>query len=130
MLHRLAIEESETDTTSSQTSLVSDPERPLDIDDRTPSMSTVFGDEPSQPASPASSTSSHHRKPSFPIPFRSRSPAPSESESRKDDGLARWLRDGTVVFKSVGLGLMDLVVGMHLIKVANQRGVGTRIEGF
>ncbi|GAO16323.1 hypothetical protein UVI_02017100 [Ustilaginoidea virens] len=51
-------------------------------------------------------------------------------EGKKEDGLARWLRDGTVVYKSVGLGLMDLVVGMHLVKLANEKNVGTQIEGF
>jgi ornithine cyclodeaminase/alanine dehydrogenase-like protein (mu-crystallin family) len=35
-----------------------------------------------------------------------------------------------VVYKSVGLGLMDLVVGTHLIEVAQEKNVGTRIEGF
>ncbi|ROT36662.1 NAD(P)-binding protein [Sodiomyces alkalinus F11] len=51
-------------------------------------------------------------------------------EASKDASLAKWLRDGTVIYKSVGLGLMDLAVGMHLIKVAEEKGVGTRIDGF
>ncbi|KAL2755949.1 hypothetical protein ACRALDRAFT_1070882 [Sodiomyces alcalophilus JCM 7366] len=51
-------------------------------------------------------------------------------EAGRDASLAHWLRDGTVIYKSVGLGLMDLTVGMHLIKLAEEKGVGTRIEGF
>lgn len=133
MLHRLAIEESETDTTGSQTP-VSEVESPIDPNDRTPSMSSVFSEQqqPPRPSSPSSSTSSHHkRKSSFPLPFRTHSGgSSSEQERKKEDGLARWLRDGTVVFKSVGLGLMDLVVGMHLVKMAQKKNVGTQVEGF
>jgi ornithine cyclodeaminase/alanine dehydrogenase-like protein (mu-crystallin family) len=44
--------------------------------------------------------------------------------------LVRWLREGTVIYKSVGLGLMDLVVGTHLINVANQKQVGTQVADF
>ncbi|PNY25449.1 Uncharacterized protein TCAP_04602 [Tolypocladium capitatum] len=129
MLHRLAVEESETDTTGSQTPLSSEAE-PLDLTDRTPSMSIVYSDPPQRPGSPSNSTSSgHSRKSSFPLPFRRNSGSSSEAE-KKEDSLARWLRDGTVVYKSVGLGLMDLVVGVHLIKVANEKKIGTHIEGF
>ena len=104
---------------------------PLDPNDKTPSMSSVFSEPTPQPASPSSPSSSHHsRKPSFPIPFRTRSGSSSDTEKKKEDGLARWLRDGTVVYKSVGLGLMDLVIGMHMVKVANEKKIGTQIEGF
>ncbi|KAK2603537.1 hypothetical protein QQS21_004306 [Conoideocrella luteorostrata] len=131
MLHRLAIEESETDTTGSQTPMSSDFESPIDVNDKKQSMSSVFSEQAPRPASPSSSISSTHaRKPSFPLPFRTRSGGSVDAEKKKEDGLARWLRDGTVVYKSVGLGLMDLVVGMHLIKVANEKKIGTQIEGF
>ncbi|KAG6040216.1 hypothetical protein E4U41_001242 [Claviceps citrina] len=132
MLHRLAVEESETDTTGSQTPVSTEFESPIDVNDKLSPMSTIFGEAPPRPASPCSSTSSHHvRKSSFPLPFRTHSVGSSETaESRKEDGLARWLRDGTVVYKSVGLGLMDLVVGMHLVRVANARKIGTLIDGF
>jgi hypothetical protein len=131
MLHRLATEESETDTTGSQTPLSSEYEMPLDLNDKMPSMSSVFSDPVPRPASPSSASSPHHsRKSSFPLPFRTRSESSSETEKKKEDGLARWLRDGTVVYKSVGLGLMDLVIGMHVVRVANQKNIGTQIEGF
>ncbi|OAA51719.1 NAD(P)-binding domain protein [Metarhizium rileyi] len=131
MLHRLAVEESETDTPGSQTPVSSEFESPLDVDDRTPSMSTIHSDTTPPPGSPTSSNLANHaRKSSFPLPFRTRSGGSSETEKKKEDNLARWLRDGTVVYKSVGLGLMDLVVGMHLIKVANEKKIGTQLAGF
>ncbi|KAG6005089.1 hypothetical protein E4U21_000416 [Claviceps maximensis] len=131
MLHRLAVEDSESDTTGSQTPLSTNTESPIDIIDKAPSMSTVFSETPPRSASPSSSTSSSHaRKSSFPSPFHAHPGTSTETLSRKEDRLARWLRDGTVVYKSVGLSLMDLVVGMHLVKIANERKIGTLVEGF
>ena len=37
---------------------------------------------------------------------------------------------GVVVFKCVGLAVMDLVAGRELVKIAGDKGVGTEIEGF
>lgn len=47
-----------------------------------------------------------------------------------EKGLLEWLRKGNVVYKSVGLGLMDLVCGADLVALARERGVGTTIEDF
>ncbi|EEA21652.1 hypothetical protein TMatcc_008927 [Talaromyces marneffei ATCC 18224] len=47
-----------------------------------------------------------------------------------EKGLQKWLESGNVVYKSVGLGLMDLVTGGNLIDVARRRGVGTFINDF
>lgn len=47
-----------------------------------------------------------------------------------DDALCRWLRDGNVVYKSVGMGLMDLVVGRDVVELAGERGIGVGVEGF
>lgn len=44
--------------------------------------------------------------------------------------MCRWLQAGNVVYKSVGLGLMDLTVGMKVIEFAKQKGIGTHVEGF
>lgn len=49
---------------------------------------------------------------------------------REAHRLASWLAEGNVVYKSVGLGLMDLTVGLHLVKYAQERGVGTTVQGF
>jgi len=53
-----------------------------------------------------------------------------DGQKKTDRARAKWLRDGNVIYKSVGLGLMDLVVGNHMITVARELGVGTTIEGF
>lgn len=125
MLHRQALEESD-DPISSQTSLASDDR--LDYGGRS-SISTAFGSD--VPSSPTGSTGSDPRRSGSVFHFRKGSSSSLDNEKgKKEDHLVRWLRDGTVIYKSVGLGLMDLVVGMHLVEVANDRDIGTRIEGF
>jgi ornithine cyclodeaminase/alanine dehydrogenase-like protein (mu-crystallin family) len=47
-----------------------------------------------------------------------------------DGGLKDWLERGNVIYKSVGLGLMDIVVGAELVRLADAMGVGTRIAKF
>jgi ornithine cyclodeaminase/alanine dehydrogenase-like protein (mu-crystallin family) len=47
-----------------------------------------------------------------------------------DSGLKEWLTRGNVIYKSVGLGLMDVIVGHGLVEMANERGVGTVIRDF
>ncbi|KAK4133617.1 NAD(P)-binding protein [Trichocladium antarcticum] len=47
-----------------------------------------------------------------------------------DGKLASWLETGNVIYKSVGLGLMDLTVGTYLVEYAGNKGFGTQIEGF
>jgi hypothetical protein len=59
--------------------------------------------------------------------------AGSSSQSKsggKDDEMSRWLSDGNVIYKSVGLGLMDLTIGSELVKLAVERGIGTTIHDF
>ena len=38
--------------------------------------------------------------------------------------------DGNVVFKCVGMGIMDLVIARSLLGMARQQGLGTVVEGF
>jgi hypothetical protein len=108
----------------------------LDLTPGTPSMASVFSSSDSNAPTPRSQSpsaqSSHSRKSSFKFGKRRSSSVSSNSAERKqrDDSLSRWLRDGTVIYKSVGLGLMDLVVGMHIVKLAGELGIGTVIEGF
>jgi len=47
-----------------------------------------------------------------------------------EKGLLEWLQRGNVLYKSVGFGLMDLVVGGDLIRLAGERGIGTIIKDF
>lgn len=44
--------------------------------------------------------------------------------------LSTWLQDGFVVYKSVGVGVMDLAIGQHLLSVAASRNIGLRIDDF
>ncbi|MCJ1243928.1 hypothetical protein MMC30_001125 [Trapelia coarctata] len=47
-----------------------------------------------------------------------------------EKGLKRWLDSGNVVYKSVGLGIMDLCVGEDLVFLARDRGIGITIDNF
>lgn len=47
-----------------------------------------------------------------------------------EKGLRDWLQRGNVVYKSVGLGVMDICVGEDLVLLAREGGVGTYVEGF
>jgi len=47
-----------------------------------------------------------------------------------NSGLKEWLTKGNVIYKSVGLGLMDVVIGGELVRLARERGIGTTIEDF
>jgi ornithine cyclodeaminase/alanine dehydrogenase-like protein (mu-crystallin family) len=53
-----------------------------------------------------------------------------ESEDKQHKSLVEWLQRGNVIYKSVGLGLMDVQVGMDLVRLADERGIGTKIENF
>ncbi|KAL4785366.1 hypothetical protein BJX76DRAFT_185211 [Aspergillus varians] len=44
--------------------------------------------------------------------------------------LREWLAKGNVIFKGVGLGLMDLVTGSELVELARTRNIGTTVEDF
>ncbi|KAK7221074.1 hypothetical protein V2G26_009077 [Clonostachys chloroleuca] len=128
MLHHLANEDSESSTISSGASTTASERTSLSIDGR--AMSTVYSDE-ARPKSPAASVSSDGQKKKFHIPFRKNSNSSSDQgEKKKEDALVRWLRDGTVIYKSVGIGLMDLSVGFQLLKVAGEKNLGTQIPNF
>ncbi|KAI9659698.1 MAG: hypothetical protein M1831_003596 [Alyxoria varia] len=53
-----------------------------------------------------------------------------EEEHVGDGGLFDWLTRGNVIYKSVGIGLMDVVVGMEIVKLAEERKIGTVVEDF
>ena len=52
------------------------------------------------------------------------------SQVQENDGVREWLFNGNVIFKGVGMGLMDVVVGNELVRLARERGIGTVIENF
>ncbi|KAL1852491.1 hypothetical protein VTK73DRAFT_9186 [Phialemonium thermophilum] len=140
MLHNIALaEEDESQPSSRNSSLLSVPSaefEKLDLDSSNgggsssrSALSSVFGSEgrsstssrPPSPSRKSSRPSLHHR---------SASHNAIDRQKRKDDHLARWLQEGNVIYKSVGLGLMDLAVGMKLVRFAQEKGVGSHIDGF
>ena len=52
-----------------------------------------------------------------------------KSQTAKDD-LRRWLTKGNVIYKSIGIGLVDLVIGTELIKMAMEEGAGVTMQHF
>lgn len=48
----------------------------------------------------------------------------------KPEGLERWLEDGFVVYKSVGVGIMDIAIGSKLLELAKEKGRGVHLEDF
>ncbi|KAK1489474.1 UbiD family decarboxylase [Colletotrichum abscissum] len=106
----------------------------------TPSIKSAFsGSDGASLSEPRSSISKDSTKTSGssgsgsskgPSMLRRSSSQRSADKRKKEDALVRWLKDGTVIYKSVGLGLMDLSVGMHMIQLAKEKGIGTQIEGF
>lgn len=81
----------------------------------------------SQSTDETSVTSANSQTPSsssmtsvFHLPHRKKS-----NHDERESALARWLGTGTVVYKSVGLHLMDLVVAKPLVKLAGGKEIGT-----
>jgi hypothetical protein len=131
MLRRIAMTEDESSAASSPGETPSLDFEKLDLTSNSSgsAMSSIFSSgkqSSSRGSSPSRQSSSflpiHHR--------RSSSHGSIDRQKKKDDHLSRWLQGGNVIYKSVGLGLMDLTVGMHLIGFAKEKGVGTHIEGF
>lgn len=56
--------------------------------------------------------------------------AESGCNFQENSGMREWMTRGNVIYKSVGLGLMDVVVGNELIVKARERGIGTTIDDF
>ncbi|CAG7939035.1 unnamed protein product [Penicillium nalgiovense] len=48
----------------------------------------------------------------------------------EEKSLREWAQRGNVIYKSVGLGLMDLVTGGDLVRLARERKLGTTVEDF
>lgn len=116
------------------------------------SLSAVFGssNSTSQPPSRKSSFSLSRNSSSFSLHKRSSSSSrnptlhhertnstsssatrkKSKKQTEKEHDMCRWLSTGNVVYKSVGMGLMDLVVGSDLVTLARERGVGAVVPDF
>jgi ornithine cyclodeaminase/alanine dehydrogenase-like protein (mu-crystallin family) len=44
--------------------------------------------------------------------------------------MGKWLEEGFVVYKLVGMGIMDIAVGKALMGMARERGVGVHLDEF
>lgn len=55
---------------------------------------------------------------------------PEKKQSKDEREMNNWLVNGNVIYKSVGLGLMDLVVGVELVELAKIKGVGVTVPEF
>lgn len=51
-------------------------------------------------------------------------------EEGQQNRLKDWLQYGLVVYKSVGMGIMDLVIAGELLQQATSRGIGTSLDEF
>jgi ornithine cyclodeaminase/alanine dehydrogenase-like protein (mu-crystallin family) len=51
-------------------------------------------------------------------------------DSGAPDGLETWLEDGFVVYKSVGVGIMDIAIGSKLLEMAKEKGKGMHLTDF
>ncbi|CAG8259933.1 unnamed protein product [Penicillium salamii] len=54
----------------------------------------------------------------------------NEETVDEEKSLREWSQRGNVIYKSVGLGLMDLVTGGDLVRLARERKLGTTVEDF
>ncbi|KAL3472882.1 hypothetical protein BJX99DRAFT_206383 [Aspergillus californicus] len=59
-----------------------------------------------------------------------RDSAQGSNASDDEKRLREWVQRGNVIFKGVGLGLMDLVTGSDLVELARARKIGTTVEDF
>ncbi|KAI1500871.1 UbiD family decarboxylase [Biscogniauxia marginata] len=155
MIDKLAKEEeSLVSVPSTENSSVSDYFDRLDLTSTGSAMSTVFGssdsnasagrnsiDNNGSPHDKRSSSHSPHRRrrsAGLSLPFHRRTSSQQsnsekqqqQQQQQRDDHLARWLTTGNVIYKSVGLGLMDLVIGLEVVRLAREKGVGCHIDNF
>lgn len=89
--------------------------------------------DPSRPASRSGSFSTLSRRSSS-LVFHRRTHGPEiasgKKQSKDGEQMSKWLSKGNVIYKSVGLGLMDLCVGIELVRLAREKGIGTSFEDF
>jgi ornithine cyclodeaminase/alanine dehydrogenase-like protein (mu-crystallin family) len=85
---------------------------------------------PSRRSSSLSSLS--RRSSSFFTHRRSHGSESAAVRTENTDGaqMGRWLSKGNVIYKSVGLGIMDLCMGIEMIKLAKLKGIGSSMEDF
>ena len=53
-----------------------------------------------------------------------------ENVRGSDKSLGRWLQEGFVVYKSVGVGVMDIAIGKALMELSGEKSIGVRLDSF
>lgn len=143
MLHRIKMdEESSSDDTGSLISSSGASTAPSSEFDRLdlssgPSMSSVYNSSATTLADDAADSSRPPSRPGSLFHRRKGSSSTNNSsdtgakkKKEREDHMCRWLQGGNVIYKTVGLGLMDLTVGMKVIEFARDKGVGAHVPGF
>jgi hypothetical protein len=144
MLHRIKMdEESSSDDTGSLISSSGASTAPSSDFDKLslgsgPSMSSVYSTNPSSNTAdetdssrpPSRPGSLFHRRKGSSSTNNSSGTDGSKKKKEREDHMCRWLQAGNVIYKSVGLGLMDLTVGMQVVEFAREKGVGAHVAGF
>lgn len=148
MLHRIKMdEESSSDDTGSLISSSGASTAPSSELEKIslgsgPSMSSVYSSSSTNPSSttgddadnssrpPSRPGSLFHRRKGSSSTNNSGGTDGSRKKKEREDHMCRWLQGGNVIYKSVGLGLMDLTVGMKVIEFARDKGVGAHVAGF
>jgi phosphoribosylformylglycinamidine synthase len=51
-------------------------------------------------------------------------------EGKEGEEVKKWLEEGSVVYKSVGVGVMDIAIGKALMSLAGEKGVGVQLDDF
>jgi ornithine cyclodeaminase/alanine dehydrogenase-like protein (mu-crystallin family) len=51
-------------------------------------------------------------------------------QAQQNHRLGEWLEDGLIVYKSVGMGIMDLAVSNRFIELAREKEIGTTLTEF
>lgn len=104
--------------------------------DHTRSLAKAFKEHSIDSGSKSASVSrksSFSRKGSFSLHSRSGSVPSTQRkkiQTEKEDQMSRWLSGGNVIYKSVGFGLMDLIVGSDIIKLAREKKIGVTVNEF
>merc|ERR1712093_903136 len=109
----------------------------MGIEDSPPSSFSELSISPDGSRSPSRKSSfTLNRKSSFSLRSSRSTSVSSQSgrrrkeQTEKEDQMSRWLSNGNVIYKSVGMGLMDLVVGGEVIKLAREKNIGTTVPNF
>ena len=53
-----------------------------------------------------------------------------QGDAQSNVELQRWLRDGLLVYKSIGVSMTDLAASKAILEIAARQGLGVSIQDF